>query len=62
MLTLTKDQLRAALMSWEQDARDGKCLSHEESRSQPIDQTVDESTEHLWGLLGGAVKDQTASP
>lgn len=47
-LTITKDQLRAALQRWEQDARDGKTLSEAESRAKPVEQVAAESADHLW--------------
>lgn len=50
-LTITKDQLRAALLRWEQDARDGKTRSHDEADSLPVPQVADESTAHLWHEL-----------
>jgi hypothetical protein len=54
-LTITKDQLRAALQRWEQDARDGKTLTQAESRRNPVEQVAAESAEHLWAELGAPV-------
>ncbi len=50
-LQITKPQLHAALMQWEQDHRDGKTLSAAESLAQPIDECVAASTERLWAAL-----------
>lgn len=53
-ITITRAQLRVALLSWEQDARDGKTRTHEETDELPIEQVADESTAWLWSALGGA--------
>jgi hypothetical protein len=50
-LTITKSQLHAVLLRWEQDARDGKTLTHEETDALPLEQVVAESADHLWTLL-----------
>lgn len=55
MLTITKPQLEAALLRWEQDARDGKTRSHDEADALPIEQVVAESTAYLWEKLGATV-------
>lgn len=51
-LTITKNQLRAALLRWEQDARDGKTRTRDEAEALPVEQVADESTAHLWRELG----------
>lgn len=50
-LTITKDQLRAALERWELSNRAGECLNTEEVAALPVDEVVDSSVEHLWALL-----------
>lgn len=54
-LTITKPQLEAALLRWEQDARDGKTLTHEEADALPVEQVAAESAAHLWAELGATV-------
>jgi hypothetical protein len=54
-LTITKPQLQAALMRWEQDARDGKTRTHNESDALPLEQVAAESADHLWQELGATV-------
>jgi hypothetical protein len=55
-LTITKPQLEAALLRWEQDARDGKTKSPEECAALPSEQVAAESAEHLWAQLGATVR------
>lgn len=50
-LTITKPQLEAALLRWEQDARNGKTRSHEEAGALSVDEVAAESAEHLWAEL-----------
>lgn len=54
-ITITHEQLRAALLTWEQAHRAGKTRPYEETRALPIDQVVAESTQHLWSLLAAKV-------
>jgi hypothetical protein len=54
-LTITKPQLEAALLRWEQDARDGKTRSHDEADALPAEQVAAESADHLWQELGATV-------
>jgi hypothetical protein len=54
-LTITKPQLEAALLRWEQDARDGKTRSHDEADALPVEQVAAESAAHLWAELGATV-------
>jgi hypothetical protein len=54
-LTITKPQLEAALLRWEQDAREGKTRTHDEADTLPVEQVVAESAEHLWAELGATV-------
>lgn len=56
-MTITKDQLRAALQRWEQDARDGKTLSEAESRSRPVEQVAAASADRLWADMSPAHSD-----
>jgi len=53
-ITITKAQLQAALQAWEQDARDGKMLTPDESRAMPVEECAANSADHLWSLLGAA--------
>lgn len=50
-MVITKDQLTKAFKQWEQDHRDGKCLSPEETAKQTVDQVAVQSANHLWKLL-----------
>jgi hypothetical protein len=50
-LTITKPQLEAALLRWEQDARDGKTRSRSEADALPAGQVAAESAAHLWAEL-----------
>lgn len=50
-ITITKPQLNAALLQWEQDFRDGKTQTMEEALAKPVAQVAQESTEALWGAL-----------
>lgn len=50
-ITITKDQLQAALKNWEQDHRDGKCLSAEEARAMSVDEVAAASAGGLWAKL-----------
>lgn len=52
-LNLTKEQLRQALLRWEQDNRDGKMKSTVETTLLPVEQVASESADHLWRELGG---------
>ncbi len=54
-LTITKPQLEAALLRWEQDARDGKTRSHDEADALPVEQVAAESAAHLWAEMGATV-------
>lgn len=47
-IELTKDQLQAALLQWEQKARAGEW---ERAPELPAEQVAAECTETLWGLL-----------
>lgn len=60
-LTITKNQLRAVLLRWAQDFRDGKTRSHEETDALPEEQTADESTTYLWHELGGTKAEPAAA-
>lgn len=50
-ITINKAQLQSALAQWEQDARDGKTRSHEETLALPVKQVAQESANHMWDLL-----------
>lgn len=54
-LTITKPQLEAALLRWEQDARDGKTRTHDEADALPLEQVAAESAAHLWEELSVTV-------
>ena len=54
-LTITRPQLEAALLRWEQDARAGKSLSHEEADALLLEQVAAKSAEHLWNELSATV-------
>lgn len=50
-LTITKPQLRAVLLRWEQAARAGKTRPRPEADALPVEQVADEGTEHVWREL-----------
>lgn len=50
-ITLTKDQLKSALCTWEQAHRDGATLSREETLAKPVEQVAEESSDYLWGVF-----------
>lgn len=50
-LTITPAHLKAALLRWEQDHREGKTRSHDETIALPVEQVATESAAHLWGQL-----------
>jgi hypothetical protein len=50
-MKITKIQLEEALRRWEQDARDGKTISHAEADALPVEQVASESADHLWNEL-----------
>lgn len=50
-LSITKPQLEAALLCWEQDHRNGKTRTYEETLALPAEQVAAESAEHLWAWL-----------
>jgi hypothetical protein len=54
-LKITKPQLEAALLRWEQDAREGKTRTHAEADALPVEQVAAESADHLWQELGATV-------
>lgn len=52
-IELTKDQLQAALLQWEQQARAGEW---ERTPELPAEQVAAECADHLWGLLTASVQ------
>lgn len=54
-LTITRPQLEAALMRWEQDYRDGNTRSNDETNALPVEQVAAESVEQLWIDLSATV-------
>ena len=53
-ITITKDQLRAALETWEQDFRDGKTMTPAEVAAMPTGDVAEASAHHLWLALSNA--------
>lgn len=52
VLAITKRDLRAALLKWEAQARDGvSTRTRAEVEALPVEQVADESADHLWELL-----------
>jgi predicted transcriptional regulator len=49
--TITKEQLISALAKWEQDYRDGKCLTHEEADAQTVEENAKMAADDLWDSL-----------
>ena len=54
-ITITRPQLKAALLRWEQDSRAGKMRDPVECASLPAEQVAAESTQHLWSELKGGL-------
>jgi hypothetical protein len=52
-ITVSKRDLYAALLRWEQEARDGKCLTREAAEKLSAQETAQASTDHLWSELTG---------
>lgn len=50
-ISITKDDLRAALAQWEEGHRAGKTRTYDETKALPAEQVVDESTAYVWSLL-----------
>ena len=50
-ITISKPQLEAALLAWEQDSRDGKTLTHAEAGLLTVEQVAAESADRLWKAL-----------
>lgn len=59
-MQITKDELQAALATWEQSHRDGNCFSHEETAAKPVAVVAAESAEYLWALLSNGTQDSKA--
>ena len=43
----TRDELRAAFLSWEEDDRAGKCSDYNANKQRPIGEIADEATNTL---------------
>lgn len=56
-ITISKDQLQAALRDWEQEHRDGKCMSIERTAALTVEQVAAASAANLWVALGGEAED-----
>ncbi len=54
-LTITKDQLSAVLLRWEQDHRDGKTLTHAEADALSVEQSSAERADYLWDQLSATI-------
>lgn len=54
-LTITRPQLDAVLLRWEQDYRDGKTRSHEETARLPAETAAKERADYLWSELSATV-------
>lgn len=54
MICITKDQLQAALLHWEQQARAGETRTAEETLALPAEQVAAENADFLWDELAGA--------
>lgn len=50
-MEITKEQLKAALATWEQLHRNGETLAYEESKAVPVEVYAEVSGEFLWSLL-----------
>lgn len=50
-ITISKEELKAALKQWEIGHREGSTRTYEETQALPVDQVADESGEYLWSLL-----------
>lgn len=50
-ITITKPQLQAAMLQWEQDHRGGKTMSLDEAAAMTAEQVAEQSTDALWTAL-----------
>jgi hypothetical protein len=53
---ITKPQLYAALLKWDQEFQDGKTISPSEAATLPQEARVQASTNALWDSLVGTVE------
>jgi hypothetical protein len=54
-LMITKLQLEAVMLRWEQDARAGKTRTYAETAALPVDQVAAENADYLWQALSATV-------
>lgn len=59
-MTITKPQLMAAMLRWEQDARAGQCLTHEEADAMPAAERAAAGAYRLWQDLAGTPAERPA--
>lgn len=50
-LTITRPQLQAALLRWEQSARDGSICTRDDTAPLPPDQVAADNAAYLWAEL-----------
>lgn len=55
-ITVTKPQLLAAMLRWEQDARNGACLTHDEADALPAAERAQAGADRLWEDLGAVAQ------
>lgn len=55
-MTITKPQLLAAMLRWEQDARSGNCLTHDEADAMPASERAQAGVNRLWEDLGSVAQ------
>jgi hypothetical protein len=51
LIAISKTQLHAAMLRWEEKHRAGECKPYEECLARPAEEVVAESTESLWSDL-----------
>lgn len=54
VISISKEDLVQALITWETASRNGETLSHAESLKNPVEQTAVAAADYLWPMLGGA--------
>jgi hypothetical protein len=55
-ITVTRQQIKEALFSWEGDHRAGRTLTPTEARALPIEEYVERSTDLFWTILSDLTK------
>lgn len=52
-ISITKTDLERAFAGWEQDYRDGKCMTHDAADQMSVEQISKLAADHFWDRLHG---------